>query len=131
MSAREDAFNRLIEEYDAKALSKVVNFAEHRFVSIERDAVTGDTYAKGHKTMRGACGHMARAVQEGDTFLPVGVIDLDQDTAHEVDLFAFVAPKTLEAVAVLMPRDVARDVLVELEAETPGAKLIQQAIDRR
>jgi hypothetical protein len=105
--SRQDTFKAAIEEYDEAQLKKAVDFKEHRFVSIEHDKMTSDRYAKGHKSLRGACNHLARSVQEGDTFLPEFILDLDSGDRHELDLFVHVAPKTVDAVSVMLPRALA------------------------
>jgi hypothetical protein len=134
--SRQTVFTAHIEEADEPQLKKAVDFNEHRFVSIERDKSTMDRFAKGHKTLRGACGYMARSVKEGDPFVPEFILDLDNDQRHELTLFAFVVPSNVEAVAVVMPSAMADEVARILEdtvsdAAFNAAKIIRQAIDRR
>lgn len=134
MSDRQQVFKDNIVEYDEKQLPKVVNFAEHRFVTIERDAVTAQTFLKGHKSMRGACNYLARAIEGCERFVPERILDLDDGRMHELDVFAFVAPKSVDAVAVMMPRGVATGALEAIGAwagdEARSAeKLLQAALN--
>jgi hypothetical protein len=123
--SRRDTFTDAIEEYDEAALKRAVDFAAHRFVSIEHDKTTSDRYAKGHKSLRGACNHLARSVQEGDTFLPEFILDLDTGERHELDLFVHVAPKSVDAVSIMLPRMLARAAAQACEAS--AAEPSQQA----
>lgn len=125
MADRKQAFEDAIEEYDEAQLKKAVDFKEHRFVSIEHDKVTSDRYAKGHKSLRGACNHLARSVQEGDTFLPEFILDLDNGDRHELDLFVHVAPKSVDAVSVMLPRALAAAAVNACDAS--AAEPVQQA----
>lgn len=102
--SRRETFEHLIEDYDGKQLPRVLDFAEHRFVTVERDSVSGVTFVRGHKTMRGACGSLSRSVAGAERFVPEKVVDLDTAEVHELDVFAFVAPKSVDAVALMMPR---------------------------
>lgn len=128
---RQAALDRIVEEYDEKAAERE-NLIAYRFMSIERDVVTAGTYLKGHKSIRGACNYLARVIEEGERFVPVSIVDLDEGTTHELDLHAFVAPRSLGAVALLLPRAVA----VGLAAAAAGdhtmsvdvAKFIEQAL---
>lgn len=135
MPDRKANFELAIPDYDAKALGSAVDFTKHRYISVERD--DQNTYVKGHTSQRAACDHMARAVEEGEPYVPGLVIDLDTGSKAELDLFVFVAPKNIEAVAVMMPREMAITVNTILKGtlNTPALeapiKLIQQAIDRR
>lgn len=140
MSDREANFERAIVESDERALSKCVDFEEHRFVSIERDVVTMNRYAQGHKSLRGASSHMARAVESGEAYVPEFVLDLDTGEMHEIDLFVHVAPKSVNAVAVMMPRSLL-DLIDEglrscddpelKERLEPAFKLLERAKERR
>lgn len=127
MSDRQATFDRLIEEYDPKQLPRVLDFAEHRFVTVERDSVSGATFVRGHKTMRGACGCLSRSVAGAERFIPQKVVDLDTEEVHELDVFAFVAPKSVDAVAVMMPRAVLESVDQQLEAAHPSDEEVTQA----
>lgn len=133
MPNRKAAFEEAIEEYDDAGLKKAVDFADHRFVSIEHDKTTDDRFAKGHKTIRGACGHLQRAVAEGDPFVPEFILDLDTGERHELDLLVTVVPKSVEAVVVVMPVDMAKHAARDLHgiANHAAGDLIQKSIDRR
>lgn len=133
MSDRKQAFTEAIEEYDEAGLKKAVDFGQHRFVSIEHDKMTEDRFAKGHKTIRGACGHLSRAMREGDPFTPEFILDLDTGQRHELDLFVTVAPKTADAVVVVLSREMAAaavDACRSHDFDTT-ADQIQKAIDGR
>lgn len=125
MADRKKVFTDAIEEYDEAQLRKAVDFAEHRFVSVEHDKMTSDRYAKGHKSLRGACNHLARSVQEGDTFVPEFILDLDSGDRHELDLFVHVAPKSVDAVSVMLPRALAAAAVNACDAS--AAEQVQQA----
>lgn len=135
MPDRKASFELAIAEYDPKALASAVDFTKHRFISIELDGQ--NAYVKGHASQRAACDHMARAIEEGEPYVPGLVIDLDTGSKAELDVLVFVAPKNIEAVAVMMPREMAITVNTILKGtlNTPALeapiKLIQQAIDRR
>jgi hypothetical protein len=135
--SRQDVFNNVIEEVDESQLKKAIDFTEHRFVSIERDKQTTDRFAKGHKTMRGACGYLSRAVESGDPFVPEFVLDLDTGERHELELFVTVAPKAAEAVMIVMPLPMAQATASSLRDTTlheparQASVVIQLAIDRR
>lgn len=139
MSDREANFNRAFAEYDERALAKCVDFSEHRFVSIERDTLTRQRYVRGHKTMRGACGHLSRTVEECLAYIPDGVLDLDTGETHELDVFGHVAPKNVDAVAVMMPRAMLTTIDEGLrccddsmeEELQPALKVIARALERR
>jgi hypothetical protein len=125
MADRKKTFTDAIEEYDEAALKKAVDFKEHRFVSIEHDKMTSDRYAKGHKSLRGACNHLARSVQEGDTFLPEFILDLDSGQRYDLDLFVHVAPKSVNAVSVMLPRELALAAIGACDAS--AADQVRQA----
>lgn len=140
MTDRATNFDRLVEDYDERQLPKVLDFKQHRFISVERDSVSGATFVQGHKTLRGACGHLSRAVEGCERFIPVRVVDLDTGEQHELDVFAFVAPKHLDAVAAMMPRALLRLVDEGLrscddpdlkERLEPAFKLIERTLERR
>ena len=137
MPSRQQTFNEAIEDHDEAGLRNAVDFAEHRFVSIERDKQTEDRFVKGHKTIRGACGHLSRAVEEGAPFTPEFILDLDTGERHELDLFVTVAPKSVGAVAIVMPLPMARAAAHSLvgidlhEAALQAGVVIQKSIDRR
>lgn len=128
---RQENFDRAIEDYDAKALNKCVDFDQHRYITVERDGYTANHYVKGHKTLRGACDYLAQVREEGEPFVPEQVLDLDTAEQFELDVLAFVAPKQLDAVAVMLPRELATQVLDRLvncdDAPPPAA--IQRAIN--
>lgn len=135
---RAATFERLMEDYDAKSLAKTVDFTKHRYCSIERDAVSGVLYVKGHPNLRRACDHMARAVEEGEAMVPDQVLDLDTGEFTKVDLFVHVAPVTIEAVSVLLPRRLALEaresIQVGAEEGAPVADalpIFDKALQRR
>lgn len=133
---RRKTFDKVFEDYDEKAITKCVDFTWHRFVSIERDSLTTNRYAKGHKSMRGACSYLARAIEEGEPYVPERILDLDSGELHELDMFAFVAPKSVEAVAVMLPRTLATATRDALQRRTtddlaPVVKIIDSALARR
>jgi hypothetical protein len=141
MPDRKTVFDKLVSDVDERQLAKCVDFAQHRFVSIESDKLTHDRYAKGHKSLRGACNHLARAVEEGEAYVPEMVVDLDTGTRHELDLIAFVAPKEVNAVGLMLPRQLAETLRSIVSTTTTHQQspqhieqlgtLIKQAIDRR
>lgn len=133
---RRKTFDKVFEDYDEKAITKCVDFTWHRFVSIERDSLTTNRYAKGHKSMRGACSYLARAIEEGEPYVPERILDLDSGELHELDMFAFVAPKSVDAVAVMMPRGLMEETVKSLDANDRDAnaikvKLMRAALARR
>lgn len=113
--ARVETFERIVEDADSKQLEKVVRFEDHRFVSIERDTLTSQRYARGHKTLPAACTYLARVIEEGEPMVPESVIDLDTGQQHELDLFVHVAPRSVDAVSPLMPRSAAEFVRKQLD----------------
>lgn len=140
---RKEHFDAIVAEYDEKALAKCADFTKHRYVSVERDKITSERYVKGHGSMRSACNYLAAATEEGEGFIPELVIDLDTGVKSELDLLAFVYPKTIDAVGVMLPRPVAEalqarltiaksdagpELMKQLDA---GLALLKQAIDRR
>ena len=138
-SIRRTNFEETFDEVDETALKKHINFDEHRFVSVEKDSITGSTLLQGHRTLRGACGHLKRAVEECERFVPECVVDLDTGQEHQLDVFVFVAPKSVEAVAVLLPRALVTEMTKRLlNSDRPegapniesGILAMQQAIDR-
>ena len=135
--SRQQVFEREVTEYDERQLPKVLDFKEHRFVSIERDSVSGVTFVRGHKSMRGACNYLAGVVEGCERFVPQKLLDLDTGEMHELDVFAFVAPKSVDAVAVMMPRNMAETVAgclkswPQLDSVAAAVKLIEHAIERR
>jgi hypothetical protein len=129
----------LVEDYDEKQLPKVLDFSEHRFVTVERDSVSGATFVRGHKSMRGACSSLSRSVEGCERFIPERVIDLDTEEVHELDVFGFVAPKSVDAVAVMMPRTMLATIDEGLrccddsmeEELQPALRVIERALERR
>lgn len=130
MSDREANFERAIVESDERALSKCVDFEEHRFVSIERDVVTMNRYAQGHKSLRGACSHMARAVESGEAYVPESVLDLDTGEMHEIDLFVHVAPKSVGAIAPLFPRQVVNGLMAAAQGDHQMSDSTAEAVEK-
>ncbi len=135
-ATRKQRFDELTTDYDEKALTKAVGFAEHRFISIERDKLTSDRYAKGHKSLRGACNYLARAVEEGEAYVPELIFDLDNDVKHELAMIVHVAPKSIDAVSLLVARPVAEAMLAAVKASSAdisrqAEQQLQTAIDRR
>lgn len=136
MSDRQKVFAEHISDYDEKQLPKVLDFKEHRFVTIERDSVTAQTFLKGYKSMRGACNALARAVESCERLVPEKILDLDTGQMHELTVFAFVAPESVDAVAAMFPRHVAacaleavRAALVNSPERETAIKLLQAALD--
>jgi hypothetical protein len=118
---RQRAFAQLFEEADEKQVEKMVVFDQHRFLSVERDKATSDRFVKGHKTMRAACDHLANGMMEGEPFIPEYVFDLDTGERHELDLFAFVVPRSVDAVSLIMPRQLASDAADALANDVSDA----------
>lgn len=137
MPNRQEVFEREISDFDERQLPRVLDFKQHRFVTIERDTVTGSTFVRGHKSLRGACDSLSRTVAGAERFIPERVLDLDTGEMHELDVFAFVAPRHVEAVAVMLPRLAAEAALNAVNASNAGAAmeqarvLLAKAIERR
>ena len=127
--SRRKVFAGIFEEVDEPQLKKSVDFAAHRFVSVERDKTTTDQFVKGHRTLRAACDHMALGMREGDPFVPEHVYDLDTGERHDLDLFTFVVPTSVDAAAFVMPVSMARDAADTLRrAEHPAARVLETAL---
>lgn len=134
--SRRETFEREVSDFDERQLPKVLDFKSHRFVSIERDSVTGATYVRGHKSLRGACNYLADCIAGAERFVPERILDLDTGELHELDVFAFVAPKSVDATAVMMSRDLMHEIAQSLERVDPHAnalkiKLLNQALQGR
>lgn len=121
MPTRFDAWKEAISEWDEKAIKGVVEFDKHRFIAIERAKTGDDRYATGHKTLRGACNHLSRALEEGETFIPEYIIDLDTGERHELDVFAAVVPKSVAAVSLVLPPGTVSAILSALDASSAEA----------
>lgn len=135
ITERKEHFDQAFSEVDEKQLAKSVDFAQHRFVSIERDKLTSHRYVKGHKSLRGACNHLARAQMEGESYVPEHILDMDTGELHELELMVHVAPKHVGAVSIMLPAALAEGVLSMIKASASetartAEKLFQQAIDR-
>lgn len=105
-STRREALSKFVETFDEKVFDKSVDLSKEKIVAIERDAQTSDTYLSTHKNLRAACDYLASTVGMG--YQPEFLLDLDTGERHDLDLIAFVTPKSVDGVGVLLPRSVAQ-----------------------
>jgi hypothetical protein len=125
MSTRQAVFEKYIESIDPKV--KGFKADAHRFIVVEKDNGRGETYLSGYDSLRGACDYLAREVESCSGWPPEFIVDLDTGEKILLDVKAFVVPQSVDAVALLAPRPVARAAWSLLSGHTTGGPIAQFA----